>query len=738
MSITAKLTSDSIANLQLFLVSFLILYFELVFIRWIAAYVPFVTFFSNFVLIGSFVGMSIGCLTVRSLRSLKNHIPYLLCLVIAVIIAIHYIVQLGNIHVSVANTDSPERVFFGAEWGRQNLTQLAVPVEVLLSLIYTLIVLLFIGLGQRLGELLDRLTNRLKAYTINIAGSLVGIAVFAVISYLSLSPIWWFLLGLGGLGLLMSNSTKQKLALFLTCAGLILTGVVWLDRSSAAMKSIWTPYYHLEYFPSEGQLTVNGLGHQAIRNRKFNPAYSVTYLLAQYAGMPDIKNVLIIGAGSGNDTAHALWHGADTIDAVEIDPWFMRIGKRDHPNHPYDDTRVTRHLDDGRSFLENTNKQYDLIAYGLVDSLTLHSSYTSVRLENFLYTEEAFKAVKRHLSPNGIFAIYNYYRQPWIVVRMYQTLAKVFGEQPIAVSLPAKEMIHHHDPTDNRMSLLLAGNIAPLKEAFVRHSYFQIDPAAFMATPDEAVRLEHPNGFLSSGKKDKNLLFMVAPSTVHMSSAVETVSDNWPFLYLKDRRIPKHNLIGMLIMAFFSGLFYFLFRPQEAKGLNTHFCCLGAGFMLIETMNLTRLSILFGSTWVISSIVFSAVLVMILLGNFFVLHYKPGSLKPYYAALFAALLANILVETHFFLKMTWGIRLALSSLFVFLPIFFASIIFAVSFAKSKNPHRDFGSNIAGVVLGALLENLSLAVGYHMLFAVVICFYILSAVVMPKENHFKLP
>ena len=721
-------------DFQLFLVSFLILYFELAFIRWIAAYVPFVTFFSNFVLIGSFVGMSIGCLSVRSSCTLKNHIPHLLCLVIGTVIAIHYIVLSGNIHVSVANTNSPERVFFGAEWGHQNLTQLAVPVEVLLGLIYALIVLLFIGLGQRLGELLDGLTNHLKAYTINIAGSLAGIVVFALISYLSLSPIWWFLLGLVGLFLLMPNTTKQQLVLFFICAGLVLAGIIWLDKSNRAVKSIWTPYYHLEYSPSKGQLTVNGLGHQAIRNRKFNLAYSVTYLLAQTAGAPQIKNVLIIGAGTGNDAAHALWNGASAVDAVEIDPRFLKIGEHDHPNYPYQDARVTRYVDDGRSFLENTDKKYDLIAYGLVDSLTLHSSYTSVRLENFLYTEEAFEAVKRRLNPNGIFAIYNYYRQPWIVIRMYQTLAKVFGEYPIAISLPAKEVITPDDPTDNRMSLLLAGNTKLIRQAFEKYGYFQLNPTVFLNTPEESL-MKHPNGFLSEGKKAVNLLYIVTPSTIQMSSEVKNTTDNWPFLYLKDPRIPKHNLIGMLIITVLSGVFYLFFRPQGAKGLNFHFFCLGASFMLIETINLTRLSVLFGSTWVVSSIVFSAVLVMILLGNFFVLHYKPGSLKPYYAALFAALLANILVETHFFLQLTWGVRVLVSSLFVFLPIFFASIIFAVSFAKSKNPHRDFGSNIAGVVLGALLENLSLAVGYHALSVLVILFYILSMTAL-KKNCFS--
>ena len=40
------------------------------------------------------------------------------------------------------------------------------------------------------------------------------------------------------------------------------------------------------------------------------------------------ENVLILGAGSGTDVAAALKHGAKHVDAVEIDPVILRLGKR--------------------------------------------------------------------------------------------------------------------------------------------------------------------------------------------------------------------------------------------------------------------------------------------------------------------------------------------------------------------------------------------------------------------------
>jgi spermidine synthase len=134
-------------------------------------------------------------------------------------------------------------------------------------------------------------------------------------------------------------------------------------------------------------------------------------LLNRDVGRPPFEDVQIIGAGSGNDVQAALSHGAKRIDAVEIDPVLYEIGRADHPDRPYDDPRVTIHLDDGRSFVRKVDRTYDLVVYALVDSLVLHSGYSSLRLESFLFTEQAFKDIKARLMPNGVFAMYNFYRQ---------------------------------------------------------------------------------------------------------------------------------------------------------------------------------------------------------------------------------------------------------------------------------------------------------------------------------------
>jgi spermidine synthase len=72
--------------------------------------------------------------------------------------------------------------------------------------------------------------------------------------------------------------------------------------------------------------------------------YSLIHLLHKAAGGAPFQEVLIIGAGSGNDIDHALRYGVGRIDAVEIDPVIQSIGMRSNPEQPYSDPRVVPHL----------------------------------------------------------------------------------------------------------------------------------------------------------------------------------------------------------------------------------------------------------------------------------------------------------------------------------------------------------------------------------------------------------
>src|SRR5439155_419294 len=82
------------------------------------------------------------------------------------------------------------------------------------------------------------------------------------------------------------------------------------------------------------------------------------------------------------------------------------------------------------AFLEQTTRQYDLILFALPDSLTLVAGQSSLRLESYLFTAEAMQAARAHLTPDGAFGEYNYYREQWLVDRLAGTLQQVYGHPP--------------------------------------------------------------------------------------------------------------------------------------------------------------------------------------------------------------------------------------------------------------------------------------------------------------------
>jgi hypothetical protein len=79
-----------------------------------------------------------------------------------------------------------------------------------------------------------------------------------------------------------------------------------------------------------------------------------------------------------------------------------------------------------------------------------------------------------------------------------------------------------------------------------------------------------------------------------------------------------------------------------------------------------------------------------------------------------------------FLQLAGPAQMIVSCAVVFVPVFFAGVIFAVSFRDSQLPEIALGSNVGGVILGGLAENLSLIMGFDHLLAVALGFYALSA------------
>jgi SAM-dependent methyltransferase len=489
--------------------------------------------------------------------------------------------------------------------------------------------------------------------------------------------------------------------------------------------TVWSPYYKVEYHPFYRTIRVNNIPHQAMQPIADAQPYVLPHLLNRDSGSKPFRDVLVIGAGSGNDVVAALLFGAERVDAVEIDRTLADFGRELHPDRPYADRRVVLHFDDGRDYVHNTNRKFDLVNYALVDSLVLHSGYSSLRLESFLFTEEALRDIKARLKPGGVFAMYNLFRQGWVVERLEKLVEKIFGTRPLVMTVPFEEEIEPEAFQNGAITFLIVGNgeggpVDAIRRAFA-------EKGSFWSYKDTGAN-RRVNGFGLKPPLDlgADKVSRIAPARVDTSRVKWLPSDDWPFLYLREPAIPALNVRGMVLVAVLSLALLAALAPVRTARPDGRMFFLGAGFMLLETKGVVHMALLFGSTWVVNSFVFFAILLMILLSNLFVQLVKPQRLGVYYGFLAVALLLNVVVPMGVYLDLPSPAREVVSCTVVFVPVFFAGLIFAASFRGSKHPDVDFGSNIGGAILGGLSENLSLVFGFKNLIILALIYYGLSA------------
>jgi len=366
--------------------------------------------------------------------------------------------------------------------------------------------------------------------------------------------------------------------------------------------------------------------------------------------------------------ANALLKGAKHIDAVEIDPQLYRLGVRLNPDHPYQNPRVTVHINDGRAFLEQTHTKYDMILFALPDSLTLVAGQSSLRLESYLFTLQAVEAAKAHLNPDdGLFAMYNYYRTPWLRDRLANTVEAGFGTTPCV--------------DDEGFSLSMISST--------------INPAAMHCTTS----WQRPAG-------------VVPPAT-----------DNHPFVYLDGNTIPwiYRITLGLILLASI-----LLVRPaagpyRRMAGFVDLFF-MGAAFMLLETKNIVQFALLFGTTWFVNALVTAGVLVAVFAAVEVSRHVVVRRPALLYVALLAALVVAWAVPPSSLLSLSPLPRFVVAVIIAFAPIFLANMVFAQRFRGTADTGTAFGANLLGAMLGGVLEYASLIVGYRWLLVFVALLY----------------
>ena len=680
----SKINPDVI---RLLLASFLALYAELVFIRWYPAYILYLGYFTNFVLLGALLGLGAGTLLGRHPRRLIQWTP-------AGLFAIVVLVLFTRAQV---NPRYEDYIYFTSTPG-----VVVLPPAVLLPLVFISVTGVFSAFGQELGLSLTRLPP-LRAYAVSIAGSLLGIVAFTLISLASL-PAWiWFLLLACVLLPFLPRGRR-----FGPNAILLLGVVAVTATADRSFCNLWSPYYRLTLLQVEGDmptrvcgrqgegradhyiLQANGVGHQELSSDETRePFYELPY--AAFAQSPSYPEVLVVGSGGGNDVATALANHAGHVDAVEIDPQIVMLGERYHPDRPYADPRVRVYIEDARAFLQRVEKDYDLIVFALPDSLVLSSSFSSVRLESFLFTREAFASVRDHLTPRGLFVVYNYYRYPWLIDRISTMAASTFGE-PVVL----------HRYTDPHFSSL----------AF----------ATIFAGPMAAdIDLSYPG--ISS----------VSPS------ADFPATDDWPFLYLRQPSLPAFYSLTLAIILVFSLIYLRRISPSGAfSRTNWPFFLMGCAFTLLEARSLVQFLLLFGSTWLVNSLVFFGILVVVLLAIAIVQRFHIRRLEFLYGLLLASLLANWALPPRSLLLENVVFRYALAIALLFAPVFFANLIYGTLFRDTERAELAYGANLLGTMVGGASEYLALWWGYSPLIILAGAYYILAFLTIKQKRRATAP
>jgi hypothetical protein len=699
---------SSRADLKIFLVSLGILFFELAVIRWISTEIRIFAYLQNSVLIAAFLGLGLGMHHTE--KPLRIGWPALAWFALAVIVT-------DPLRWKIAEGISQG---VGAMQGQyfwySRVAQMSGQPYVFFSLVFTAlffsvfliaaVAMAFFPCGQYLGRLIAEQERPLRAYTLNILGSLGGVLLFTFCSVQG-APSWSWLAA-STLVLLVPVLIAPASRLKRIACLLLLAAVPLLTWWSADPRSQWSPYQKLtlldfklppgqrsgfSFLDDRKMINVNNVGYQLLVNLDHKLIHQLPVSILErlkvktshyvmpfeLLGAPD--SILVVGSGAGNDVAGALAAGSRQVDAVEIDPVIVAIGRRYHPNHPYQDPRVTLHIDDARAFFHKTKKQYDMIWFGLLDSHTSNSAFTNVRLDHFVYTRESLHGAKRLLKSNGAMVVYFGFpnisvNQMFIAQRLRALLADAFGVDPLVFMVQPEAKFHL-----GWGGMLFVG-----------------------AAPEEIA------GLRLKALRDADFASTMVRFPENQPDITLT-TDDWPYLYLPAPAIPSFHLIFATIFVFLA-----IFGRKRifglAGGLQIPMVLSGAAFLLLEVMAVSRAALLFGTTWMINSYIIAAVFIMTLLANWVAHRFPAMRLRWVIIGEIAGLLLNFLLAPALLAGLPWLPRLVLSGLYFACPVFFSGLIFVRLWIIAERKDLALGNNLFGALLGGLLSIFSMLIGFN--------------------------
>ncbi len=656
------------------------LFTELALIRFHSSSFQLFAYFKNISLLSCFLGLGIG----YSRGALRPLTTPLMMPLLAVQIATLHILRFGSFSKLIHNP-IPENVTFGLTSAHEFSHLLHV--YGFLILVFSFNILCFIPLGQLASRLMMR-QEKLVSYSWNLVGSLLGIILFTLLSaFWTTPPVWFAFIAL----CLFMFVWRQRISLLVSAvSGIILVCVVSI-QFGLNRYDIYSPYQILTLINSRTHpnVLVNNIFYQDALSlsgkddqESENPSEDLSYYhyAVPYMIKPNPDDVLIVGSGMGNDVSMAVNHAQGSIDAVDIDPAIIQLGKILHPDMPYQSEKVTIINTDARAYIRQTNRKYDLIVYGFLDSHTAVSSRSGVRLDSYVYTVEAFREARSRLKEDGVISL------------SFSFLTDALNRK---IFLMLQEAFDGKSPRVYRTEYL-GGHTFVIGES---------NP-----TPD-----------MSKYPGVKDITAQIASSDLDVTVS----TDDWPFLYMAERNYPFFYMAMLAMLFAISVVFVFQYTPGSRVGFSYSCFFLGAGFMLIETKGITELALVFGSTWVVVSIVIAAILVMAFLSNLLVIKTGPISAPVIYSLLLVSVLLGLLTYQINPLGIPLWQKQLIMTAGLTLPVFFSGIAFSGELKRSQSVAAALSSNLLGAMVGGFLEYNSMYFGFHFLYYLAFLIYALA-------------
>jgi hypothetical protein len=233
------------------------------------------------------------------------------------------------------------------------------------------------------------------------------------------------------------------------------------------------------------------------------------------------------------------------------------------------------------------------------------------------------RTARGHLRPDGAVAMYNYYREQWLVDRLANTLDEVYGFRPCVDAIGT---------VGHLAALTIARRQSDMQCATTWNSAGSFPPPA---------------------------------------------RDDYPFLYLRTRTIPGFYLLtlalillgSLLITRTAAGPF------RQMRGYVDLFF-MGAAFLLLETKNVVQFALLFGTTWLVNALVFAGILLAVYAAVELARRVRLPSPAKLYGLLLVALVVAWVIPPHDLLKLSFAPRFIAAVAIAFAPVFLANLVFA--------------------------------------------------------------